>query len=293
MAHVMQRQGGVHGGLLAHVVLRDVHRLLGHFEGEGGLFRDAVSHGQGEWLQFGAGDDVVDHAQAVRLLGRPYVGREQELLGLAYAQLIRVIEVFHAAHTHGDDRIHEAGVVAGDDEITDPGQHQTAGDALAMDHGDGGLGQIPPTAAHAEENLLFEAIAAVHAAFPRRLPGAHEGVFELAEALEIVTGGEVRAFAAQQHHLDLLVLRGLVETGVQIIGHAVVLGIPRLGAVLHDLGDMRRDHLVGGQGEFVLHVRLRVVRCGFGAGFTPAACRRDFDVVGMAWQYHTALRFCG
>jgi hypothetical protein len=157
----------------------------------------------------------------------------------AGAELPGVGEVFDAADAHLDDGVGEHGVVAGDNEVADPGEHEAAGDALALDLGDGGLGDVAPAAAHAEVDLLFDGHVAFGALFVELAPGADGGVAGegRAAAAEVVTGGEVGAGAGEDDDLDRLVGGGLIEGGVQVVGELVVLGVAGFGAVLGDAGN--------------------------------------------------------
>src|SRR5437016_722777 len=56
---------------------------------------------------------------------------------------------------------------------------------------------------------------------------------------QVMTGGEMRTVACENHDLDRVVLHRLVERGVKIVGHLQVLRVARLGPVHHDPRDAR------------------------------------------------------
>jgi hypothetical protein len=87
---------------------------------------------------------AIDHADLLGLAGRDRPAGEQDLLGLARAQLPGVPVVFHAADAHEDDRVGEFGVLRRDDQVHRPDEQQGAGDGLALDRGDRRLRDVAP-----------------------------------------------------------------------------------------------------------------------------------------------------
>src|SRR3954465_3915363 len=106
----------------------------------------------------------------MRLLRAPCVGREQKFLGLARAELPGMHEPFDAADTHGDHGIAELRIVTRDDEIAGPGQHQDAGDALAVNLCNGRLGEVAPAPGDLEIDLLLAREAAMGVWFSKAAP---------------------------------------------------------------------------------------------------------------------------
>ena len=100
-----------------------------------------------------AGNDAIDHAESVGFGGGEPIGGEEEFLGLAGTEFEGMGEIFDAAHAHGDGVVLEKGVFGGDDEVAGPDEHETAGDALAVDLRNGGLGDGAPAFAEAEVEL--------------------------------------------------------------------------------------------------------------------------------------------
>src|SRR3954447_3753365 len=106
----------------------------------------------------------------MRLLRAPAIGGEQKFLGLARAELPGMHEPFDAAHAHGDHGIAELRIVTGDDEIAGPGQHQAAGDALAVHLRNCRLGEIAPAPRDLEIDLLLAREAAMGVWFSEAAP---------------------------------------------------------------------------------------------------------------------------
>src|SRR5438132_11215702 len=91
----------------------------------------------------------------MRLRGAPDVSGEQKFLSLARPQFPGMNEPFDAADPHGDHGVAEFRIAAGDDQVAGPGQHQSAGDAFAMDFGDGRFCQIAPAPGNLQVNFLL------------------------------------------------------------------------------------------------------------------------------------------
>ena len=209
---------------------------------------------EGELLEPISGHHVVDHAQAVALLRREGGAGEEELLGLACAQLPDVSEELVAVDAEGDDRVGERGVVARHHQVERPHQHEAAGDHLALHLDDGRLGQVAPAPAQAEVDLLL----GCHVAFGRaEVAAAPEGhgleVADLGLVAQVVTRGEVRAVGGDHDHLDLVVERGGAQRGIELVEHALVLGVACFGAREGDAGDARQGAVGSDAGGFGWH----------------------------------------
>ncbi len=156
-------------------------------------------------------------------------------------------EPLDAADAHGDHGIAEFRVLAGDNEVAGPCQHQPAGDALAMHFRDHGLCQIAPAPRDLKVNLLLAREAAMGIGFGKTTPISDRrkidagGVFT--SGAQIVAGREMRAVAGKDDDLDRVVLHRLVEGGVEVVGHLQVLSVARLGPVHHNPRDGRRRPL--------------------------------------------------
>src|SRR3954452_5675060 len=152
-------------------------------------------------------------------------------------------EPFDAADTHGAHGIAELRIVAGDDEIAGPGQHQAAGDALAVNLCNCRLGEVAPAPRDLEIDLLLAGEAAMSIRFSEAAPISDRrkiyARFILAAGPQVMARGEVRAVAGENDHLDRVVLHRLIKGGVEIVGHLQVLRVARVGPVHHDPGNRR------------------------------------------------------
>ena len=114
-----------------------------------------------------------------------------------------------AAPLHG--AVGELGILAGHDEVAGRGDHQAAHDAVALDLGDGGLGNIAP--AH---GVLEEALRQAPVLVAESLDRMFLLVFHFLRAAEVVAGREVLAGAGQDDDAHRLVLRGGDEGVVEL-----------------------------------------------------------------------------
>ena len=141
------------------------------------------------------------------------------------------------------DGIAEFRVAAGDDQIAGPGQHQSAGDAFAMDFGDGRLGEIAPAPGDLQINLLLARKAAMGVGLREAAPISDRRKIDagciFAGGPQIMPGREMRSAAGQDDDLDRVVLHCVIERGVEVVGHLQVLRVARLGPVHHDPRDAR------------------------------------------------------
>src|SRR5690606_1866204 len=103
------------------------------------------------------------------------VGREQPLLRLAHADFPGVVEKLDAADAHLQHRIAELRILARHDQITRPGQHQAAGDALALHLRDRRLRDVAPALGHTNVDLLLARHAPFGAVAVEAAPGADHG----------------------------------------------------------------------------------------------------------------------
>ena len=143
--------------------------------------------------------------------------------------------VFDAADAHADDGIAELGVVGGDDEVAGPAEHETAGDGLAVDGGDGGLGDVTPALAQAEVELRLPPVAVGGALPVLGVVGAPPlGLL----AANVVAGGEVRSVGLEDDDLDLFVLLAHAPGLVELFEKALVLRVSRFGPVQRNDADV-------------------------------------------------------
>ncbi len=241
MGEVVHVEVGVGGAALAAQLLDVVQGLLGQPVAEPWAGREFVSHGLDVVHQALARRQAVDHAEVVGPLGAHPLAKHDELLGHAWGKLEAVGEVFDARDAHPIDRVLEEGVVSRDDEVADPGEHQTASYTAALHGGDGGLGNVAPAPAHADVDLVFARVEE----FGARLVGVIRqeelaiptfGHITAGRA-DVVTGGEVLASSGQDNGPDRIVVDGAAERGVERIGHLAVLRV----AVLRPVHRQGRD----------------------------------------------------
>jgi MFS family permease len=152
VVELVHGEARVEGVVEAHVVDALVHRLLDQQRGHGGRLGDPPGERQGLVGQLVDREHLADHAQLVRLVDVDGVAGQQQLLGLARAELPRVGEVLHAAHAQpGPHHVGEAGVVGGHDQVAGPHQHQAGREHRALHLGDGDLAQVAPAEGVLEE----------------------------------------------------------------------------------------------------------------------------------------------
>lgn len=132
-------------------------------------------------------------------------------------------EPFEAADMHCDNGVAEGGIVAGDDEVARPGQHQVAGDSAPRDLCDGRLGEVAPAARELEVDLLLPCHAAMGAAFIETAPGAEgwkvDAGLIAAARMQIVARGEMEICVGEDDDLGGVVRQGAVEGGVEVVCH--------------------------------------------------------------------------
>ena len=166
---------------------------------------------------------------------------EQHLLGEPRPEHPRVREVLHARDPHLHHRVGEERVVGRHDQVAHPGEHQPAGDAGTVHHGDGRLGYLPPAPAHAQVDLHLAGVPGVRALFAHVVPPQHglavEGLIRVPlRGADVVPGAEVLARPGQHQHRDLVVVHRPGERRVQGVGHRRVL---RVGVLRPVQGDQR------------------------------------------------------
>jgi hypothetical protein len=116
-----------------------------------------------------------------------------------------------SAPLHG--AVGELGIVARNDEVAGRGDHQAAHDAVALDLGDGGLGQVAPAHGVLEEALPQAPVLALEAGLQRRLLL----VFHLLRTAEVVARREMLARTGQDDDPHRLVIDGAQEGIVELI----------------------------------------------------------------------------
>ena len=155
VGELVQMECVLHGHVAACCIGHTVQRQLGHLETEARLGGNLSRHLKGGIREFCARHDLVDHAELQGLGGLDVLAGEEHFLGSTHADLIDMVEPLHAAHSEAHHRVGKRGVIAGDDQVAWPGQHQTAGDALALHRGDCGFRDVAPALAKAGVDLFF------------------------------------------------------------------------------------------------------------------------------------------
>src|SRR3954447_22717371 len=152
-------------------------------------------------------------------------------------------EPLDPANAHRDHGIAEFGVTAGDDEIARPGQHQSGGNAFAVNFRDHWLCKIAPAPRDLQIDLLLARKPAMSIGLAETTPASDRRKIHAGSVLrpgpQVVPGREVRAAAGEDNDFDLVVLHRAVECGVEVVGHLKVLRVARLGPVHHDARDPR------------------------------------------------------
>ena len=125
------------------------------------------------------------------------------------------------------------------DQVAGPGEHQPAGDAGALHHGDRRLGQLAPAPAHADVDLGLAGepagAALVGGVVPPQGRPAREGLVDVAaRACRCRARREVLALAGEHDDLHLVVVGGAVVRVVEGVGHLGVLRVAVLRAVHRD-----------------------------------------------------------
>src|SRR3569833_2357814 len=145
----------------------------------------------------------------MRLLRTPAVGGEQKFFGLARAELPGMHEPFDATDAHRHDGVAELRIVAGDDEVAGPRQHQAAGNALAVHLGDEWLGEVAPAPRDLEIYLLLAREAAVGVCLGKAAPISNRRKINasgiLAAGAQIMAGREMRPVAGEDDDLRRVV----------------------------------------------------------------------------------------
>src|SRR3546814_8341600 len=90
----------------------------------------------------------------MRVMRAQEVGGVEHLLRLARSELPWMAEIFNPGHPHRHGVVREQGILARDDQVARPDEHQASGDAFPLHFGDRRLGNIAPALAHPLIELL-------------------------------------------------------------------------------------------------------------------------------------------
>ena len=240
---MMERVRRVHRVAQPHPVLRLVDRLLRQGEGEPRHLADARGDRERLRLQSIARDDAVDHADVERPLRVIRSPRKRNsfawrgFMTWAWAKYstpgIPIFTTGSAKKASSEAMI----------EIADPRQHQPAGDAGALHHGNRGLRDLTPAPAHAEIELLLADEVVLDPWLVGVLPpvrgDACERLVDVApRSADVVAGGEVLPRAGEDDDLHRVVVDRRVEGGIERVGHLRVLGVAVLRPVHRHEGDV-------------------------------------------------------
>ena len=199
----LESGAGVDVGLHAHA-----DAALGFAHGDLGVGADRVGQLHGLIHQLLGGVDLADQADGLGLVGLDGLGRQNQLHSLADAhdagQPLGAAEAGSNAQAHLG--LAEPGLLAGQSDVAGHAQLTAAAQGEAVYRRNHGLGQVLQLEEHA---------AAVHA----ELLAVDRG-----EALHLTDVGSRHkgaARAGQNHHIDLIVRRHLVDNRVQIAQNKV------------------------------------------------------------------------
>jgi hypothetical protein len=137
---LLHRHRGAQRVVEALLVLGLVQRFLCRLEPHHRLLGDLLGEREGLGGEPIARHYPIDHADRLRGPRADRAAGEEHLFRLALPEFPRMAVVLDTVHAERDDRILERGVLARDDEIERPHEHQTAGDHLALHLRDGRLG---------------------------------------------------------------------------------------------------------------------------------------------------------
>ena len=148
----MDLEAGVERRRETHRIDGLIHRFLDEERCHRRQLGDAAGELDGVVRQFVVGKDLAHHADGVGFVGAERVAGEQKFLRLSRPELPGMAEVLHPAHAEpGADDVGEDSVLARDDEVAAPRQHQARGEDRSVDLGDGDLAEIAPSLGVLEE----------------------------------------------------------------------------------------------------------------------------------------------
>src|SRR5699024_1596258 len=124
----------------------------------------------------------------------------------------------------------------GDDHVGDPGEHEPARDAGALHRSDHRIRDLAPASAHPEIHLGLACGPLATAGLVGVVPPEHGAVVVVgvgvpAGGADIVPGGEVFTGTGEYDDVDVVVVDGPAERGIQRVGHRRVLRVTIVGPV--------------------------------------------------------------
>ena len=176
---------------------------------------------------------MIDHPEPVGLVGIDEIARPEKLFRLANAKLPELGRILVVGTSPAHGAVREPGSLGCHHKIAGGGEHPGTHDAVAADHGDGGLGNLAPAPAHAKVLFLLARVEQLCGG----LVGVrrhHQALVELGmqvapRSADIMPGREMLALARQHDAAHRIVIRRALEGVVQRIGHLPVLGIVEAG----------------------------------------------------------------
>ena len=275
---------------LPHQVEGVVDRLLDQRRGH----RRQQGDAPGERARFGgetpARHDPVDQPEPPRLARVDRLAEEEELLGLALAELPRLDQQLDAGAGHAQDRIGELRVVGGDDQVAHAGQHEPGGDAGALHLRDGRLGQVVNVEALLEVELALVAESALRRG-AQPAPGV--GCLLADDGLEVVPSREGGAGGREDDHPHVGIGGGVVHGVVELEDERAVLGVADLRPVERDRRDVIADGVADGRGLGARRRRARRRRpsvCASSGGRPRSGARTGSPTCGSAARGSSARR---
>jgi hypothetical protein len=186
--------------------------------------------------------------------------------------------IFDAADAHEHDGVGKARIVGRNDEVARPRQQQAPRDAGPLHRRDGGLGNIAPALGVAQIIFGFPFMNAEQAAFGYCFADTVERSIAYGFRTDIVTGGEMLAFGAQQDDAHRLILRRFLPRFVQLLQKRFILRVRPVGAIQRDRRDAILHRITDKLCHFPKSPAPLVARDGQGRHPLPAS----FRVAGSA-----------
>ena len=129
----------------------------------------------------------------------------------------------------GHHGVREAGIIACDNHVANPDQHQPACDHFTLHFCNDWLGDIPPAPTHSKINFRFDGPGSFRAGQIKATPGSDcFKLRQLGAVAQIMPRRKMLAVSRQDDHIDLVILRGQIKSGIEFVRHFSVLSIARL-----------------------------------------------------------------
>ena len=199
----------LHTCALTLQILNVIDRLLGQGQPQARLSGYFRGQGADIIVQRLARRKAIDHAHLIGTLSGHFVAGKQELFGNSRRHFKGMGEILNAGDAHANHRITEKSIICRNNNIADPGQHQTASDTGTLHCRNGRLGNLAPTTAHAEIGFSLAHIEILAAGLVGMvIPHASTLLAQVhvaARGANIMAGRKVFAIASEDNNLNLIV----------------------------------------------------------------------------------------